>query len=124
MIAFDTPIGQRAQGPCIEWDGARMATGYGVITLRGADGVRSYVVHRLVWQIFHGPIPEGLFVCHHCDNPPCIRVDHLFLGTHADNMADMVAKGRQCRGERWHVANPVSGRATVTAKQVLETRAE
>ena len=55
--------------------------------------------HRMAWELEHGPIPGDLWVLHRCDNPPCVRLDHLFLGTHADNMADKVAKGRQARGD-------------------------
>lgn len=50
--------------------------------------------HRKAWELLHGPIPDGLLVLHTCDNPPCIRPDHLFLGTHRDNQQDKWAKGR------------------------------
>lgn len=53
------------------------------------------LVHRLTWINTNGPIPKGMCVLHTCDNPPCVNLDHLFLGTQADNIADMVAKGRQ-----------------------------
>jgi len=74
---------------CWTWTGARNRKGYGEI---GAKG-RVQKAHRIAWELTYGPIPEGLDVLHHCDNPPCCRPDHLFLGTDADNMADMMAKG-------------------------------
>ena len=82
--------------PCIEWQGARDARGYGMTTVH----YRTHHAHRVEWEKVHGPIPEGLYVLHKCDNPPCINVEHLFLGTHADNMRDRNTKGRQARGER------------------------
>lgn len=80
---------------CFEWQGARMAIingrqGYGRLRV---DGVERYA-HRYAWESVNGPIPEGMFVCHACDNPPCINPAHLFLGTQADNNRDRIAKGR------------------------------
>lgn len=80
-------------GDCWVWTGSRRRRGYGQITVQGAN----VATHRLSWMLANGPIPDGLYVCHRCDNPPCVRTDHLFLGTHADNMADVAAKGTRLR---------------------------
>lgn len=81
-------------GECWEWTGALHTTGYGVLFIL-KDGQRDVVrAHRLAYEMTYGPIPDGLEVCHHCDNRRCIRPDHLFVGTRSDNMKDMVQKGR------------------------------
>lgn len=82
--------------PCTEWTGCRMKNGYGRLYPKGMKG-RSVLAHRQAWEEAYGPIPPGLFVCHRCDNPPCVNPSHLFLGTNADNMRDKVEKGRASR---------------------------
>lgn len=76
---------------CWEWAGARSNEGYGQLR-NGQRG--SLQAHRVSWTIHFGEIPDGMFVLHHCDNRPCVRPDHLFLGTQADNLHDMYSKGR------------------------------
>ncbi len=74
---------------CLEWQRMRH-NGYGYMSHRG----RSQRTHRLSWQAHFGPIPEGRLVCHACDNPACIAIEHLFLGTPKQNVEDMHRKGR------------------------------
>lgn len=74
---------------CWIWTGSRDQRGYGRIKNGG-----NKLASRISWEMHFSPIPPGMFVCHHCDNPPCVRPNHLFLGTQQDNMQDMRAKHR------------------------------
>lgn len=93
---FEERLWSRVQkGPgCWLWTGSCIAAGYGQIEVRENGRRKSLRVHRVVWELLRGPIPEGLVLCHTCDNPPCCNPDHLFVGTHRDNILDMVSKGR------------------------------
>ncbi len=99
--------------PCWEWPGFKTKRGYGVIGHRG----RVYRVHRWFWEMVNGPFDSKFEVCHACDNPSCYNPEHLFLGTHRDNMGDAARKNRivsHC-GEK-------SGLAKLTNSQVKEIR--
>lgn len=87
-----------AGGPdeCWEWTAGRIPAGYGAIWDGRINNNR--LTHRLAWELANGQsVPEGMYVCHRCDNPPCCNPDHLFIGTHQDNDADRVAKGRTAK---------------------------
>lgn len=102
---------------CYEWTGSRFQSGYGRLKIGG----KSYRAHRLAWAAANGPIPDGLYVLHKCDNRLCVRVDHLFLGTHDDNMADMSAKGRG-QHSRVQAKGELSARAKLSDEDVSVVR--
>ena len=76
---------------CWLWTATKTAFGYGQI---GVNGSRTDGAHRVSWKLHVGPIPSGMWVLHKCDNPSCVNPEHLFLGTHKDNMVDCKEKGR------------------------------
>lgn len=86
---------ERSDG-CWLWQGAVGRRGYGQLQFQG----RQVTAHRLAYELEFGPITAGLYVCHSCDVPLCVRPDHLWLGTYADNMRDAFAKGRVRRGDQ------------------------
>lgn len=83
---------------CWLWLGAK-SRGYGMIRIGGMAEKKA--ASRVSWMLHFGPIPEGMHVLHKCDNPQCTNPKHLFLGTHADNMRDKTAKGRNGHTEEW-----------------------
>ena len=126
---------------CWEWTACLSTDGYGKFGIGGKHGGTERA-HRTSWRLLVGPIPDGAFVLHRCDNKRCVRPSHLFLGTQADNIADASKKGRIQHGDghwtarmpnrvirgskHWWHKNPVrgeaSGNAKLTAKQVRSIR--
>lgn len=83
---------QKSEG-CWEWTGALLKARGGYGTFNVGDHKTKYA-HRFSWEIHYGEIPPGKLVCHHCDNPKCVRPDHLFIGSYWDNAQDAALKGR------------------------------
>jgi hypothetical protein len=103
------------EGPCLVWKARRNAKGYGTIKIDG----KSVLAHRVAYELYIGPIPEGLCVCHRCDHPSCVNPEHLFVGSHKDNMDD---RDRKCRSKG--AIGSRNTKAKLTAEQVLVIRAD
>jgi len=87
---------QKQEDGCWIWKGCKDKGGYGYIGIKGS----TLKAHRVAKTLESGPIPHGMFVCHHCDNPPCCNPDHLFIGTNTDNVRDAKSKGRLATGNK------------------------
>lgn len=99
------------QTKCIEWAKSKDHLGYGRFCTWDKEKRKSKVLraHRVLWERANGPIPEGMIICHSCDNPSCVNLDHLFVGTPADNARDRDEKGR---GGKHH--GLLNGRAAIS----------
>jgi DNA-binding XRE family transcriptional regulator len=98
---------------CWQWSGSKSSDGYGSFSIAH----KMYGAHRISWEIHYGQIPQGKHVLHKCDTPECVNPEHLFLGTHKENMRDMFSKGR-----RKHARGIRNGLAKLNDIKVKEIR--
>lgn len=108
-------IDKRGPDDCWDWTGAHTPAGYGVISRNGSATTAT----RVVYELTYGPIPNGLIVCHTCDNPACCNPTHLWIGTNADNSDDKVSKGREGHPDNRGEHNP---RASLSNNDVIAIR--
>ena len=103
-------VNKTGPGGCWLWTSYRNERGYGLLAFRGRKNIRA---HRFSWELVHGRTPSHRFCLHKCDVRHCVNPDHIFLGSYAENAADMTSKGRQARGE-------MNNRNKLTEAQAIE----
>lgn len=118
-VRFWTKVERPTLFTCWQWQAGKDAKGYGRFNLRRLG--HTFLSHRLAWGITRGPIPEGLWVCHKCDNASCCNPAHLFLGTPRDNNRDCLKKNRNRAGAPKGIRN---GRAKLSEADVYAIRSE
>jgi hypothetical protein len=116
---FWEKVDVRGPDECWEWTAARHLQGYGRFWIGSHAEGKTHRAHRVAWELENGPVPDGLDVCHHCDNPPCCNPRHLWLGTNQDNLRDCSAKGRAYKPTWW---GEQVGSSKLTLEQVREIR--
>ena len=118
---FHDKVDQQPEDGCWLWTGATKELGYGVIGLgRRDEGTAK--AHRVAWMLYRGEIPEGMCILHRCDQPKCVRPEHLFCGTLSDNMKDCVSKGRNFIPDN-RGTNAKWAKLTETAVQDIRSKA-
>ena len=118
-LIFKDPHWFSAEG-CWIWPKSVDSCGYGRVYLNDErKKTKNFTVHRVSWELKNGPIPKGRSICHKCDTPRCFNPDHLFLGTHKDNMQDRVLKNRTPRGEK----HPMSLVTAEMSRQIISLAA-
>ncbi len=115
---FERHVKPLSMDECWEWQGYININGYGQTRIGGRKG-KAYQAHRLSWIVHFGGIPDGLHVCHKCDNPPCVNPNHLFLGTNLDNIKDRMKKGRSVAAWKG-ISREQHPSSKVTDKQIIE----
>lgn len=124
MNAFERTMRKvvKRENGCWEFTGAKNENGYGIVGLgKRSEGVDR--AHRVIYREICGPILDGMFVCHKCDNPPCCNPEHLFLGTAQENNSDMRAKGRgSCPPRNLHLRGSNHYIAKLNEDLVVEMR--
>lgn len=117
MKRFWEKVDRRGPDDCWEWTASTLAGGYGQFYM-SPDRPTTYA-HRVSWEIHNGAIPDGKYVCHHCDNRLCVNPNHLFIGTHLENMQDAARKGRMIKEPMTGESN---GRAKLKASDIPQIR--
>jgi len=118
---FWSKVDIKEPNDCWDWEGSKDRHGYGRLSYKGK---REQLANRVVWELLNGEIPPSMCVCHSCDNTSCVNPAHLWLGTHQDNMADMMKKKRNRSGIHYGTDNPKSKLTEYKVREIRRRKKE